>query len=305
MIQTILVPLDGSPLAESILPAVQRIAHLSGAALRLVHVAEPPHGQPAAAAAHEQEIRRYLDTVAERLTAAGLSVTIEVLAGEPAESIIQAGQGVELIAMGTHGRSGIGRWVYGSVADKVLRGASAPVLLVRARAEGPVPGEPPRAIVVPLDGSDLAEHALPLASMLSREASVPLVLVQSVYWSELGVTGGFPDGYGTLMSAEIAIEAAEAGAKEYLAETVAKLAAQGVTAEPVISLVPATDAILDAVEESHAGLIVMTTHGRGGLGRFVYGSVADRVLRAASVPVLLVRAGIPVDTAVATPPVRP
>ncbi|MCC6625980.1 MAG: universal stress protein [Chloroflexi bacterium] len=301
MIQTILVPLDGSPLAESILPAVQRIAHLSGAALRLVHVAEPPHGQPAAAAAHEQEIRQYLDAVAQRLTAAGLSVTIEVLAGDPAESIIQAGQGVELIAMGTHGRSGIGRWVYGSVADKVLRGASAPVLLVRARAEGPVPGESPRAIVVPLDGSELAEHALPLASMLGQEASVPLVLVQSIYWSELGVAGGFPDGYGTLMSAEIAIEAAEAGAKEYLAEIVAKLAAQGVTAQPIISLVPATDAILDAVDQHGAGLIVMTTHGRGGLGRFVYGSVADRVLRAASVPVLLVRAGVPLDRAVAAP----
>jgi nucleotide-binding universal stress UspA family protein len=302
MIQTILVPLDGSALAESILPAVQQIARLSGATLRLIHVAEPVRGRPADAASREQAVRQYLASVAQRLTGEGLTVTTDMLAGDPAESIIQAGQSVELIAMGTHGRSGIGRWVYGSVADKVLRGATVPVLLVRARAEGPVAGEAPAAIVVPLDGSDLAEHALPLAALLSRAGGVTLTLVQSVYWSELGVAGGFPDGYGTLMSAEIAIEAAEEGAHAYLDEVVAKLSAQGATVQPIISHAPAADAILDAVETSHAGLIVMTTHGRGGLGRFVYGSVADRVLRAATVPVLLVRAGVPLDQAVAAPP---
>src|SRR5687767_12533378 len=146
MIRTILVPLDGSPLAESILPSVAQIARLTGATLRLVHVTEPVSGHRAEATSHEQALRRYLEDVAQRLTGDGLTVKTDLLAGDPAETIIQAAQTVELIAMGTHGRSGIGRWVYGSVADKVLRGATAPVLLIRTGAEGPVAGTPLSAI---------------------------------------------------------------------------------------------------------------------------------------------------------------
>jgi nucleotide-binding universal stress UspA family protein len=278
----IIVPLDGSAVAESILPAVEQVARLSDNAVQLVHVVDMAGSESAA--------QQYLDSVAARLSGSGAIVTTSLLAGHPAEAIIQAGGAADMIAMATHGRSGIGRWVHGSVADKVLRGATVPVLLVRANAAGPVVSPSFKTLVVPLDGSPLAEQALPLACTIAKAAGAGLVVIESVYISEVGIAGGFPGDYGALMSAELAIQTARDGATEYLNDVVGRLHAEGLTATPIISLTPPADAILDAAEQHQAGLIVMSTHGRGGVGRWVFGSVADRVLRAATIPVLLVRA---------------
>jgi nucleotide-binding universal stress UspA family protein len=154
----ILVPLDGSVRAERVLPHVEPLAERFGARVTLLHASEPPAepiagaGMPAAvavapvlspgpadtAAPDHPEGARYLGAVADRLRARGVTVAVETPGGPAAEAILACAEGIgaDLIAMTTHGRGGLGRLVFGSVADEVLRGAPCPVLLVRVRDEG-------------------------------------------------------------------------------------------------------------------------------------------------------------------------
>jgi nucleotide-binding universal stress UspA family protein len=196
--------------------------------------------------------------------------------------------------MATHGRSGIGRWVLGSVADKVLRGASTPVLLVRADQTDVVVTGHPRRILVPLDGSDLAEQALPLAQELARRAGAALHLIRSVTWPWEGSAA--IAALDATRGADL-IEREEAAARAYLAAVSAGVARQGVAVTTSLCFGSAGEAILANAAAGQADLIVMSTHGRGGLGRWALGSVADRVLHGASVPVLLVRSGLPAGDA--------
>ena len=189
MISRILVPLDGSPVAESILPTVQVFARLTGAAVTLFQAAEPPErpigspspeqlvaeslhvagprdeGATASVADLEQQAggraHTYLVGIAQQLQRQGVEAHTRVGQGRAADAIVAAAGEYDLVAMGTHGRGGVDRWVYGSVADKVLRGASVPVLLIRAGPAAAAWSVPPRRIVAPLDGSELAERALP------------------------------------------------------------------------------------------------------------------------------------------------
>ena len=157
MYARILVPLDGSVRAERVLPHVEPLAERFGASVTLLHASEPPAepiaaaGMPAAvavapvlgsgpaetAAADRPEGASHLDAVADRLRARGVTVAVETPEGPAAEAILARAEetGADLIAMTTHGRGGLGRLVFGSVADQVLRGAPCPVLLVRVRDE--------------------------------------------------------------------------------------------------------------------------------------------------------------------------
>jgi nucleotide-binding universal stress UspA family protein len=307
MYQQILVPLDGSAVAESILPTVTTFAGIVGAELLLLGVVEPTEPIEAvselAGAVGERDqqaaehAEAYLVGVTRRLKAAAVPVHHRVLIGAPAEAILQAGATTDLIAMATHGRSGIGRWVYGSVADKVLQAASVPVLLVRASAEGPVVARPPRRIVVPLDGSTLAEQVLPIASELASRTGGRLYLVQSVAWA-IQTVGEYPYGYGAAIDVASLLAAAEQQAQTYLNEVARQLQQQELPAEVAVRTVAATEAIIDIVTEHDADLIVMSSHGRGGLQRWVLGSVADRVLHVAPVPVLILRSGQPTPPAI-------
>jgi nucleotide-binding universal stress UspA family protein len=238
--------------------------------------------------------------VARRLAEQHFVVDSRVVVGPPAEAIIQTGAAFDLIAMATHGRSGIGRWVFGPVADKVLHGATVPVLLVRAGRAAVAAGWP-RRILVPLDGSGLAEQALPLAALLARRAGAELILTCSIGWAQATAdralaidVAGF-----SVMLPERAADQAHA----YLTDIGQQLAAQGLTARSDIRSAPAAEAILASAAEQAADLIVMSTHGRSGLGRWTYGSVADRVLRGATLPIVLVRAGVHVP--VEAPPPAP
>jgi len=158
MYQKIMVPLDGSKLAECVLPHVEELATCSaGAEVILVSVTEritgyrviedyteplgerlvPGSGErlvPEAVGKQEKQAQRYLGKIAKTLEAKGIKVLTEVLLGKPAEEITlyAANQGCDLIIMASHGRSGPSRWAYGSVADKVFRASQAPVLIVRA-----------------------------------------------------------------------------------------------------------------------------------------------------------------------------
>ena len=171
----VVVPLDGSELAEGVLPHVAEMTRDRKGLVHLLSVVPPLKGivpafvdmRSSSAGAQEEkrrierELQEYLQAVASRFEPAAAEVQVDVRFGRPADEILAFASkvGADLIAMSTHGRSGISRWVFGNVADKVLRGATCPVLLVRA-------GQPERPVVyqrilVPLDGSELAEQVLP------------------------------------------------------------------------------------------------------------------------------------------------
>ena len=144
MFEKILVTLDGSELAEEVIPYVEDIAKRCNAEIILMRVSPPAHTVVAEGVVVspldeqldqiEADFKRYLDRVADVLRARGLTVQTVIRFGNPAEEIVDFSENndVKLIAIATHGRSGLSRWVYGSVAEKVLRAASAPILLIRS-----------------------------------------------------------------------------------------------------------------------------------------------------------------------------
>jgi nucleotide-binding universal stress UspA family protein len=302
--QHILVPLDGSARAEAVLPHAERFARLSGSALTLLHVAtELERSQTlfwvatAPAELRQQweraaltETHSYLAALAGRLQASGLSVRTEVLAAEDAaEAIVavaRADPELLLVAMATHGRGGLGRWVVGSVAAQVVRAAPKPMLLVRAcEHAAPPPMTPYRTIVIPLDGSELAEQAVAEALRLPGVAEATLVLV-----------GAAP---GQLDSARYAAEPAGPHMPDatdpferYLQRVAQRLEAEGFTARARLVFGTPADAILRAGSEELADLIVMASHGRNGVSRLVLGSVAEEIVRHADLPVVLVRPSV-------------
>lgn len=292
MIKTILVPLDGSTTAEAVLPLVTTVAAATGAEVRLFTAVVPVAMWDTASTirwdAEEAAARGYVLAKAEELSRRGLKACGSVAIGEAAELIIEAAEseGADLVAMTTHGRSGIGRWIMGSVADKVLHEARAPLLLVRpsggqsARTQAPSIGK----ILVPLDGSELSRAVLPLAMELGKSLGASLVLMHavSVPWVE------YPGVGAPAVVAETLDELKGAAAK-LLASAAAEIASEGSGVTTAVTVGPAADAISVIAEEEQAGLIAMSTHGRSGAGRWVLGSVADAVVRRTHLPCLLVR----------------
>jgi nucleotide-binding universal stress UspA family protein len=302
----ILVPLDGSLVAETALPPALALARALVGSVTLLRVTPPTLGaEPLAEAIQAPVITyrprtedrdqadAYLAGVAQRLDAPGVPLRIVVLRGDPATAIVQYAReapDVRLIAMATHGRSGISRWVFGSVAEKVLRATPTPLLLVRPADDGmapPVHPLPYRTIVVPLDGSPVAEQALDQAYEVATATGASLLLVAVV---------PEPDEFLAAEVGDIPVWMLEDRMAEterlhtYLQGQAARLMNAGLTVEiQVVTGSPAT-AILDSAAETGADLIVMATHGRGGLQRLWMGSVALKVVQSARTPVLLVRA---------------
>ncbi|BCX05700.1 MAG: universal stress protein [Candidatus Roseilinea sp.] len=252
----------------------------------------------------EIEAYRFLDAIAAELAQSCIVVRTRVVIAEPDEAIldIAAEEGADLIAMATHGRGGISRFLLGSVADRVVRHATAPVLLVRpAGLRESSSEELPtyRRILVPLDGSELANTVLPYVHSLATCTGAEVLLLQVVPEPapEVIVTRA-QFGWERVMSGSIAsgsadlarwIEHATAAARDRLDAVATVLAESGIRVETTVSVGRPAEAILDMAEHQGADLIAMATHGYGGIRRFLMGSVADRVVRHASAPVLLVR----------------
>ena len=312
--KTILVPLDSSALAEQIMPYIRELAPLLSASVRLLQVvpeperdsmladsitglygmSEPPerYRERKQLALEEARVHAegYLAAQASRLLEDGLDVETEVRIGPVAENIIEvaAGRKPTLIAMVTHGYSGLRRWALGSVADRVIQAAAAPVFLVRGAEKPLVRPFAIRRILVPLDGSDISRQALPLAAELASCACAELSLLQAVAPAIEGYPSllGQPTAqYGVVLSAlrDQAIHELEAIAGE--------LRQQDVPVSTAVINGHAAETIVDEATRRAASMIVMATHGRGGLRRWALGSIADKVLHATTTPLVLVRAG--------------
>ncbi|HWQ15128.1 MAG TPA: universal stress protein [Roseiflexaceae bacterium] len=311
--KTIIVPLDGSALAEQVLPYVQLYAPLLEAQVVLLravtdeelraylfwHAAElnddPLHGgdvprEGRALAALTERAAAYLEAQAAPLRAAGLQVTTEAPVSEPAEGIVAAAQRhpEALIMLATHGYSGLKRWTLGSTADKVVHSTSAPVFLVRAGVTAPQPLAL-RRILVPLDGSALAEQALPVAIELARRAKAELVLLRAVLPFTEFAPALAPLARPIPVPGE-AIDEEYEQARKQLQLVAEQIARPELTITWVTELGYPAEVILAEASAHQVDLIVMATHGRSGIQRWVLGSVADKVLHAAHTPLLLVRA---------------
>ena len=291
----ILVGLDGSPLAEAILPFVEWLATKHRAGVTLLHVVPvPEHGPLADHPAIDQIVRQattpaeeYLRGPQGRLAAGGLDVTVVVTQGQPAREIVRhADQGAyDLVALATHGRSGIQQWAHGSVADDVLRTTSVPLGLVRP---GDGPGAMPRRIqriVVPLDGSPEAEAALRTAEPLAIRGEVPLTLLRFVAPLNLEYLAG-PNGL-AYVNFEHIIDDLTGAARSYLDTQAAQLRARGIAVTTEVAVAPPAAGIAAYVGKHPESLIVLATHGRSGWRRLLLGSVARRVALTVTAPLVL------------------
>jgi nucleotide-binding universal stress UspA family protein len=300
MLQKILVPLDGSPHAERVLSHIQRLKTPQTKTIVLLRVLKPYENVfvPASSPNIEmtrlrQEAEEYLAGVKGELRQMGLQSHTHILEGDVATAICDVAdvQDVDLIAMTTHGRSGVSRWAYGSIADRVIRTATQPIFLVRGATESPTEGRIQR-ILLPLDGSDLAEQAFPVALALGKSNAAEVVLlraIQPLTDRELALV------FASWGSREEIYQQQDAAARTYLDDLVDELRSSGLESSTVIEEGYPAEVILDAADSQGIDLIVMSTHGRSGLGRWVYGSVADKVMRRAAQPVLLVRARLETD----------
>ncbi|MCK4331593.1 MAG: universal stress protein [Dehalococcoidia bacterium] len=296
MYHRILVPLDTSELAEVALPYAEQMAGRLGSEITLMSVSH-------SAGEKEQRVfRSYIqETVAvtkeranrylEKPTGQDVKVESAILVGNPAEEIVDYAEreNIDVIVMATHGRSGIGRWALGSVADKVLRATERPVVLIRAKGARPdmlKKGVFKRALV-PLDGSKESEAVIPyieeLASMLGAEVTLlqVLAIVYHVY-----ISGDAP---AQVPYTEEEMKPLKASAESYLEKVGSGLKGKGVTTKCQVRVGAAGHEIIKLADEIGADIVAMSTHGRSGVGRLVFGSVAEKVVRTGNTPVLLVR----------------
>ena len=323
--RTILVPLDGSSFSERALPTATALARATGAGLVLVRTASasvPPGahpadlqgrqiqkedlyvsadvggaGLPAAQIRAVEEAELYLDGIADRLAEQGLQVEAAVPYAAAAEGILTEidVQSADLVVMCTHGRSGLGRWIFGSVAEEVLAHSPVPVLLVRPTGT-PVTlsAEPGKfRLLVPLDGSAFAEAALPHAAKLAQALGGSILLVCAVappvrpYNDMMAIPTGTDEDMDRLVEEE------RKRAERYLASAGERLLQSGLSVETVVCKGAPADTILQQALATSARLIIMATHGRTGLRRLLLGSVAHEVVHRSLLPVLLVRPADP------------
>jgi nucleotide-binding universal stress UspA family protein len=289
MLKTILLPLDGSSIAERALPYAATLARRSGGRVVLVEAVEahPFLGIDLSDAqlAVVDRAETNLQSAKRRLDREGVPAEPLTSYDDPVTAILDAANRhcADLIVMSTHGRSGIGRTLYGSVTDQVLRRARVPVLVVPSIVDHVWPAEKPLSVLIPLDGSELAEEALEAADMLSAAGETRLTLLRVVE------PPGYPlygDGYAFL---PIDADAEVAHAQQYLEGQIARLRERGRQAVGKVSVGQPAGAIATIAREQQADVIVMATHGHGGLSRLLLGSVATSTLRQTTVPLLLKR----------------
>jgi nucleotide-binding universal stress UspA family protein len=294
MYSKILVPLDGSERSERVLPPARSIVEALKVDVELLQVidpnvvtafSDPEHGCYAdqVGSSIRNNSINYLETIANSFPDPS-KVTCSAELGNAAEVIADkaAAHPGTIIAMSTHGRSVVQRWFLGSTADKVMHAANSPLLLVRATDDTPL-GQATllKKIVVPLDGSRLAELTLPHVVELTKNLGLEVVLVR--VFDPLS-QGRMPyvDHIGEKMreEAKAYLELKVRGLKSEGLKDVSYLLLQGNTAAKIVDITLAT----------HDNLVAICTHCRSGIGRWVLGSVTDRVVRHSGNPVLVIRA---------------
>jgi len=274
----VVVPLDGSPLAEVALPYAEEVAAKMGSDIILLTVL--PSGEPEEYQNHQnytkkiedvtkRQVEKYLEDTGNKAIKVGTATRV----GNPAEGILDyVDKGYMcLIVMATHGRSGVGRWAVGSVADKVVRATTRqPLLLIRAK--GAHPDVRAKRIMkkglIPLDGSPESEAVITFISEVAYNLQMELTLLRVI-----------PKTNGTFASADV-----------YLQGWCQRLEERGITAGYEVRVGAPADQIIDLADELAIDIVAMATHGQTAVNLWALGSVAQKVLLGGNTPLLLIRA---------------
>ena len=299
MHKKILVPLDGSAVAEQVLPYVRTLAgklNIPVELMEVIDIAELTFHMSAEkeryfGAIIEDSVRRsgeYLKGVAQTFPSVSVSFAVEKGTAEEVIIAKAAADKETIITIATHGRSGINRWLMGSVAEKVLRGSANPLLLVRAKAEAKTEGEVTlKSIVVPLDGSEAAESVLPTVLEMAKKLNMEIVLFRACN-VPYTVFGGVRDHFAIV---DELLGAIKGEARDYLEKKTEELKKQGANKVSYVleqGIVP--DQIISLGRKTPDNLIAMCTHGWSGVKRWALGSATETVVRHSGDPVLVVRA---------------
>lgn len=294
MFTKILVPLDGSKLSERVLPYAKSLAQGLKIPMELLAVVDADavvslavdseSYKEALFAERKKLARNYLKNIANMLVD-GFHAERFVEAGKPPETIVAhaAADAGALVAIGTHGRSGVERWVMGSVADKVLHSTKNALLLVRTTEDRPKETGAFTSVIVPLDGSALAESVLPVVAELARSLSLQVTLVRiwdipALYYDE------------SYLVDERILKTIEDEAREYIDRKIIDLGRQGLNGMKGVVLQGfAADRIIEEAKKTPHSLVAICTHGRSGFRRWMLGSVTEQVVRHSGDPVLVIR----------------
>lgn len=299
MFRSILLPLDGSKFSEDAIPLTQRLARRLGARVHLVHVIRPAPDADLKTPQEDMEWKAnvregaadYLGDLAGAMEAEGIGTETAVLDGRvvPALDAYARDQGISLVAMTTHGAGGLRRWWLGSVADGLVRRGAADLLLVRPwhDEEGESPASAAfRHLAVPLDGSDDGERALEPAERLRKAFDARLTLLRVVP-APMELTSIY--GMSGVRVERESHRQRRAEAEEYLEAVAGRAGGEPAPETVVLESAGAAEGVIEGARAAGADLIVLSSHGRSGLERTVIGSVADKVIRGTTLPVLVIR----------------
>lgn len=290
MIDRILVPLDGSRVAEQILPHLRRLLHRHDSEVILVRAAVPPpiENGMLVADALLAAARDYLAETQDHLRDQGVRVRSVVRVGSPAGVILDVAEDerATMIALATHGETGLKRLLAGSVAEAVIKRSPVPVLVVRPfwsyeLLPGRTDGEelqPMRNLLLPLHRPEEAEHLLPPVTELARLFEANIVLLHVMNEEEL-------------KSGDPAARRAEDEAQ--LAHLVSRLAEEKIQAQAIVGKGDPARQILEASRIHDIDLIAMSTHGKSGILRLFSSTITEKVLRESTCPMLVVHAPVP------------
>jgi len=298
MFKKIVVPLDGSDTAEKALVLAADLADPQDAEILLLRVSDFPIGSVEYGglafynmqADCEKIAEQYLQTVKESIKS-GPSVKTKLVSGHPVESLLRESKAfaADLVVMTSHGKSNLERWVMGTTAENFARRCPCPVLVTRSGKPFEVPLG--KKVMVALDGSKLAEKVLPIAAAMVKRAQGELILFRSnSQQSKLSFEYATHDIYPPASDVQFRKKSLEL-AQEYLEKTAEAVRKEysGFQVSTAFSELPAAEAILNEAEQQGVDLLAMTSHGATGPGKWFFGSDAERVLRHATRPILIVR----------------
>ncbi len=297
MINHILVPLDGSSLAECVLPHVMAIAPVTNAHVTLIHVLEHPDTSngslpidPMGWHMQKQELQAYLEQTVERLQNSGLDASQALLEGKPAESIIEFAHAnnADLIALSTHGRTGLSGWNVSSVVQKVLLRSYRSILLARAYTYASGEEIKYKRLFIGSDGSARAEFMLPVAISLAQFHKSEVVIGTVVQKPQL-IQRMPPSEEATKLIDQLTDENQKIAA-HYHEQLTTQLSLKGIRVRSTVAVADhVVSALHDMVDESQADLVMLVAHGESGERRWPYGSIATSFIAHGSTPLIIMQ----------------
>jgi nucleotide-binding universal stress UspA family protein len=301
MFDKILIPLDGSGLAEVALPYAEELAARLGSEITILHVCDPLEAQYRHM--HEFYLQKIVEVTKHNIESyhqgthkQAVKVNLLTLTEHPAEQIVDYAEkeNVSLIVMATHGKSGLKRWILGSVAEKVLRSTKQPIALIRAKDDHPDVREKGllKKVLVPLDGSKESELVIPYVEEFASKIGVEVILLHVIV--EMYPSFFYdPSGYVPVAYNEETVSGLKMKAELYLADIGSALSKKGISTRSEVVLItygPIAQEIIRLADKTNADIVAMTKKSLSAFRTRFFGSTTEEVLQEVNTPLLLVTA---------------